>query len=884
MNPLRTPRPDLLTLVAAVALCAAPPGGAGAQPVEHVFLFVIDGVRASEGFDDPAQAQFAALVDELAPQGSLLTRMEVRGQTVTLPAHQVYVSGTYSDYGNFSPYTQRENFVPRSPTLFEAYRRHTGAPADACWVISNTDLVGPDVTHSLMPGYGLQLRAEAIFEGEELRDDLWTWQQLESVLASHDVRLAMVNLHDVDDRAHLGEWDTYLSRTAMGADEIAAFWQWLQASPVYQDRTALLVSTDHGRHLDGVESGWVSHGDDCSGCREAFLLALGPGIRQGFSSDEPTSLLDVAPTIAALMGFPFPYHRGRVLTEILENGGAVDPGPGGLYRPRIVRGGDLLVRVAELQDTGLTDAEGAHQVRVELSMDGGLQWAPHTTGGAVAQHSPTAWTDGEVVLAAWLEIEVPGTSGCAGGRRRAAGQDSWDEVFYEPMISSSTPVGNLQIVAADDRLFLVENNSLNERVRIWSSDDRGVTWSGDFDQQPMARGFPRDLQVVETGGRWVGVFAAHAASAPTDPEPNDNTEIYWMVSEDQGETWDGEFPLSDDDQPSIQPAVAVDGLGVVHVVWADAAPGGFQLFHAESTDAGESFSLPVQLTFDSLGAWEPAIGVDGGQIWVAWSQIDVPNRARVRLALLDGDSLVAVEDLSEEDRVARTPDIRPLGDCNGLLSWSESDLNGAWVLRQTSRETGQRAATSADGSLTPDEVVPSDEVELLLSVSPSFGADDLGVGAIRVQAPAGFTLTGAASLDVDGVPAAGSAAADGDELLFAPEVPVTGVGAVLDLRFGVIPPGEDQSATSFLAWLEHADAGCPVAVDDSLWIAVAEAGDDDATGDDDTSGDDDTTPGDDDDDCACRVEGGQGAIGAALALLVAGAAVLGSRRRPGSRG
>ena len=879
MNTTPTTRCSALSLLAVVAACAAPPSVASSQPVEHVFLFVIDGVRASEGFDDPDYTQVAALVEELAPLGSLLTQMEVRGQTVTLPAHQVYVSGTFSDYGNFSPYEGRENYVPRSPTLFEAYRRHYGVPPGACWVISNTDLVGPDVTHSLMPGYGLQLRADAVFETEEVRDDLWAWQQLESVLASNEVALALINLHDVDDRAHQGEWETYLSRAELGSDEIAAFWQWLQASPVYQDRTVLMVSTDHGRHLEGVEGGWVSHGDECTGCRQAFLLALGPGIRQGYVSDDPTSLLDVAPTIASLMGIPFPYHRGRVLTELLENGESVDPGPGGLFEPTTARADDLMVRVSEVQDTALLDAEGAHQVLVELSMDGGQLWDPHTTGGAVAQYSPTAWTDGEVVVSAWLEIEVPGTSWFIRVRRLEAGEDSWDEVLYEPMLSSSTPAGNLHLVASEDRLFLVENNSLNERVRVWTSDDRGVSWSGEFSQYPVARGFPRDLQIVDLGDRWIATFAANAASAPNDPEPNDNTEIYWLVSDDEGETWDGEFPVSDDDMPSIQPAVAVDGLGVVHLVWADRAPGGFQLFHAESTDSGETFTLPVQLTFDSLGAWEPAIAVDGGRVWIAWSQIDVPNVAQIQVGLLDGDSLVDVEILSEDSRVARTPDIRPLGDCDALVSWSEGDLSGAWELRQANHETGQRSAGGVEGDLVPEVVPPTEPVELVLSLTPTLGADDLGVGAIRVQAAAGFAFDGDATLDVDGVPTEGVSLTDVETLVFTLGVPVTEDGASLDLRFTVIPPESPQSATTFQAWLEHAEAGCPAAVDDNLWIAVEEAGGDDD--DDDVSSDDDSTPADDDD-CSCRSDGGSRAAGIGAALLLAAAAAFGRRRRSGT--
>jgi MYXO-CTERM domain-containing protein len=227
--------------------------------------------------------------------------------------------------------------------------------------------------------------------------------------------------------------------------------------------------------------------------------------------------------------------------------------------------------------------------------------------------------------------------------------------------------------------------------------------------------------------------------------------------------------------------------------------------------------------------------------------------------------------------VARTPDIRPLGDCNALVSWSEGDLSGAWDLRQANHETGQRSAGEVEGHLVPEVVPPTEPAELVLSLTPTVGAGDLGVSAIRVEAAAGFAFDGEATLDVDGVPTEGASLIDVDTLVFTLDVPVTEDGASLGLRFRVIPPDAPQSATTFQAWLEHAEAGCPTAVDDNLWIAVEEAGDDD-----DVSGDDDSTPADDDD-CSCRSDGGSAAAGAGAAFLLAAAAAFGLRRRSGTR-
>ena len=856
-----------------LALLATPP--AAAQDVEHVFVMVLDGVRASEAFDDPDHEHVGALINGLAPIGSLLTGMENRAQTVTLSAHQVYVSGTYADVGNTSPYTGRQYYLPRSPTVFEAYRRHTGAPADSCWVVSNIDLVGPDATHSLMPGYGSAYAANALYEQDQPRDDAWAWEKLHGVFAQYEPQLLLFNLHDPDDLGHLDDWFGYTGRTRNGSSEIVQFWNDLQADPVYAGNTVMFVTTDHGRHLEGEGAGWKGHGDECRGCRKVFLLAVGPGIRQGFVSDEPVSLLDVAPTIAHLMDFPFPYHRGRVLTDILEDGPTVDAGPGGQYRPRTVRHGDVVVRLSEQQDPTLHDAEAAHQILIELSEDRGQTWSSHTTGGALAQYSPFAWIDGETLLVGWLEIDVPGTAWFVRLRRMELGTGVWVDVFRKQMVARSTPHGNAQLLLSADgeRLALFESNAPNQRFRAWVSDDMGVSWPGDALTYNVPRLFPRDLSVMDVGTARLAVFSAHAGEAPIDEELNDNTEIYWLRSVDEGETWEGEYALTDDPRPSIQPVTAVTPDGVAHAVWVDMVDGLFQLFHAESTDDGETFSLPVQLTWGALGSWEPTLAVDGETLWVGWSEVQTNETARIRVAILEEDSLVDLRVLGAPDAMSRTPSIQPLGDCTSLVSWSQGNLVGAWTLASAVTETGRRPASSAQGLLLPATLeAGAGDVELTLTVELGVESYDLGVGGLAVTLPEGFALVGDASADVDGVPAAGAAGADGAQLWFTLDEPIVDDGTTLALRITVTPPTTPGQSAPFEAFLYRGDETCTTAVEGDLTIELESA-------DDDTAGDDDLPYPDDDDDCSCRVPAGTSGPASVAALLVAAAALALRRRR-----
>ena len=49
------------------------------------------------------------------------------------------------------------------------------------------------------------------------------------------------------------------------------------------------------------------------------LIASGPSFRAGFTDEYPSSNLDVAPTVAALLGLALPQAEGRVLQEALRS-------------------------------------------------------------------------------------------------------------------------------------------------------------------------------------------------------------------------------------------------------------------------------------------------------------------------------------------------------------------------------------------------------------------------------------------------------------------------------------------------------------------------------------------------------------------------------------
>ena len=95
-------------------------------------------------------------------------------------------------------------------------------------------------------------------------------------------------------------------------------WETIQSDSVFRNKTTLLITNDHGRHLDDVKDGFISHGDNCSGCRKISLIALGPDFKTGVDIENHYDLLDLNATAAELLQINMPTARGEVIWEMFE--------------------------------------------------------------------------------------------------------------------------------------------------------------------------------------------------------------------------------------------------------------------------------------------------------------------------------------------------------------------------------------------------------------------------------------------------------------------------------------------------------------------------------------------------------------------------------------
>lgn len=345
---LGLPAPGLPAIVLAavtVSLLAACPAGALPVPAESLRTVVvtIDGIRKSEFVTWNER-----LLSWIDSTGVYLPLVVNATRGITEPNHAIlWGSGDPGQCLNMEGH-------PAEPMHFELLRRQRGLPITATAVVTGKQHLADATIHSCHPDYGRPYRTTMICAtsgGPACLGDQTLMQGPDSLvmqaalahLAAHDVAWMGINLSEYDFICHdiglvccQGDtacyWrraeDVYREAERLVLDEL---WPFLGTHPRYAGRTLLIVTTDHGRHDDGVLDGFTGHGHGwlpdstgcaptCPGCAEIWAMFAGPGIHIGYEAAGTYTLEDIASTTEFMMSFGNPFQTGVPIAEAMEEG------------------------------------------------------------------------------------------------------------------------------------------------------------------------------------------------------------------------------------------------------------------------------------------------------------------------------------------------------------------------------------------------------------------------------------------------------------------------------------------------------------------------------------------------------------------------------------
>lgn len=284
---------------------------------KNIIVVVIDGARLSETWGGDTHQYIPHLANDLAPLGVVYNQFYNLGVTKTNPGHTAITTGNYQVIDNSGEQ------LPEQPSIFQYWLKATGKTNTSAWVIAGKDKLeilanteNPEWHNISLPSTNCGPGGQGL--GSGFRNDMLTFESTKEILSDFHPQLVLINLIKPDSAGHDGEWDNYLKGIREADTYIFELWNMIQSDPFYKDRTTLLITNDHGRHLDDIKDGFISHGDDCEGCRHINLFALGPDIKKGIVSDTPRELIDISATIAEILDFDMPTGHGKIMKELLK--------------------------------------------------------------------------------------------------------------------------------------------------------------------------------------------------------------------------------------------------------------------------------------------------------------------------------------------------------------------------------------------------------------------------------------------------------------------------------------------------------------------------------------------------------------------------------------
>lgn len=133
--------------------------------------------------------------------------------------------------------------------------------------------------------------------------DVVTFRAAKEYVVKHQPRVLYVGLGETDEWAHARRYDLYLEAAQRSDRYVQELWELLQSLPHYRGKTALVVTTDHGR---GLGRDWANHGAQTIGAEFIWMAALGPGVDAlGVRENVETTQSQIAATLAGLVGIDF---------------------------------------------------------------------------------------------------------------------------------------------------------------------------------------------------------------------------------------------------------------------------------------------------------------------------------------------------------------------------------------------------------------------------------------------------------------------------------------------------------------------------------------------------------------------------------------------------
>lgn len=122
------------------------------------------------------------------------------------------------------------------------------------------------------------------------------------------LKIMYIAYGETDEFAHSGKYRSYLDAAHQFDKWLKSIWKTIENNPEYNGKTALFITTDHGRGDALLDSKWTSHGEEVNGADEIWFAVMAPGLIKGKGEIREKGQYyqkQFAQTLAGLLGYEF---------------------------------------------------------------------------------------------------------------------------------------------------------------------------------------------------------------------------------------------------------------------------------------------------------------------------------------------------------------------------------------------------------------------------------------------------------------------------------------------------------------------------------------------------------------------------------------------------
>jgi hypothetical protein len=301
---------------------------------------------------------------------------------------------------------------------------------------------------------------------------------------------------------------------------------------------------------------------------------------------------------------------------------------------------------------------GNFEIYFKRSFDGGVTWKPaeRLTNNAGNSENPAIVVDGLNIYVVWGNYTTGGSE--IYFKRSVDGGVTWKT--DKSLTKGGCYAPTIAVEGSNIYVVWMDGSSGNYFIYCKRSLDRGVTWKTDKRLTNTAGSSLSPAIAVDGSNIYVVWYDTTSG----------NAEIYFKRSVDRGVTWKTSKRLTNNENTSWDPAIAVDGLNI-YVMWYQYTPGNFEIYFKRSVDRGVTWKTSKRLTNNPGGSSSPAISVDNDNIYAVWED-GTPGNYEIyfRRSLDGGISWTADKRLTNNAGCSYVPAIAVDGS-NIYVVWSD---------------------------------------------------------------------------------------------------------------------------------------------------------------------------------------------------------------------